>query len=154
MTGTAEAPAKAGISAADIAAGMYAFSGILLALRRREQTGRGGHVQVSLFDALGEWMMAPAYYAAYSGAAPKRSGAEHASIAPYGPYSCGDGSQINLAIQNEREWARFCSLVLQQPHLAGDARFRTNSLFKNRRELRAVIEQAFRELTVEQRWHV
>jgi itaconate CoA-transferase len=151
ITGTPEAPAKAGISAADIAAGMYAFSGVLLALRKREQTGRGGMVQVSLFDALSEWMMPAGYYAAYGGAAPKPSGAEHASIAPYGPYRCGDGNQINLAIQNEREWERFCSTVLRRPELTGDARFRMNSQrSENRGALRAVIEEVFGALTLAQ----
>jgi itaconate CoA-transferase len=151
VTGTPEAPAKAGISAADIAAGMYAFSGILLALRRRDQTGRGSVLQVSLFDALSEWMMPFGYYAAYSGSPPRPSGAEHASIAPYGPFACGDGNRINLAIQNAREWARFCSLVLQRPELENDARFRTNWLrSENRAQLRAVIEEVFRALTIEQ----
>ena len=151
VTGTPEAPAKAGISAADIAAGMYAFSGILLALRRRDQTGRGSVLQVSLFDALSEWMMPFGYYAAYGGSPPRPSGAEHASIAPYGPFACGDGNRINLAIQNAREWARFCSLVLQRPELEDDARFRTNWLrSENRAQLRAVIEEAFRALTIEQ----
>lgn len=150
-TGTPDAPAKAGISAADIAAGMYAFSGVLLALRKREQTGRGGVLQVSLFDALSEWMMPAGYYAAYGGSAPRRSGAEHASIAPYGSYECGDGNQINLAIQNEREWARFCSVVLQRPELAMDARFHLNPLrSENRAALRAVIEEVFGTLTMEQ----
>ena len=151
ITGTPEAPAKAGISAADIAAGMYAFSGILLALRKRDQTGRGSLLQVSLFDALSEWMMPAGYYAAYSGSPPRPSGAEHASIAPYGPFGCGDGATINLGIQNEREWTRFCSLVLQKPELANDARFRTNWLrSENRRELRAEIEEVFRKLTLGQ----
>jgi itaconate CoA-transferase len=151
MTGTPEAPAKAGISAADIAAGMYAFSGILLALRQRDQTGRGGVLRVSLFDALSEWMMPAGYYAAYGGSAPRPSGAEHASIAPYGPYRCGDGQQINLAIQNEREWGRFCSAVLQRPEVAGDPRFCRNSLrSENRAALRAVIEEVFGALTLQQ----
>jgi len=151
ITGTPQAPAKAGISAADIAAGMYAFSGILLALRRREQTGRGTVLQVSLFDSLSEWMLPAGYYAAYGRTPPPRSGAEHASIAPYGPYGCGDGSQLNLAIQNEREWARFCSAVLQRPELATDPRFRTNSQrSENRQALRADIEDVLRTLTLEQ----
>jgi itaconate CoA-transferase len=151
ITGTPEAPAKAGISAADIAAGMYAFSGVLLALRRRDQTGRGGVLQVSLFDALSEWMMPAGYYAAYGGSAPRPSGAEHASIAPYGSYRCGDGNQINLAVQNEREWRRFCAVVLQRPELAADARFRMNSLrSENRGALRAVIEDVFSALTLQQ----
>jgi itaconate CoA-transferase len=151
MTGTPEVPAKAGISAADIAAGMYAFSGVLLALRKREQAGRGGVLRVSLFDALSEWMMPAGYYAAYGGSAPRPSGAEHASIAPYGPYRCGDGKQINLAIQNEREWERFCAIVLQRPEVAGEARFCRNSLrSENRAALRSVIEEVFGALTLQQ----
>jgi crotonobetainyl-CoA:carnitine CoA-transferase CaiB-like acyl-CoA transferase len=151
LTGPPETPSKAGISAADIAAGMYAFSGILLALRMREQTGRGTVLQVSLFDALSEWVLPAGYYAAYGGTPPPRSGAEHASIAPYGPYGCGDGGQLNLAIQNEREWERFCALVLRQPELATDPRFHTNSLrSENRRALRVAIEEVFRALTREQ----
>lgn len=93
ITGTPETPSKAGISAADIAAGVYAFSGILLALRMRDQTGRGTVLQVSLFDALGEWMSAAGYYAAYGGSSPRRTRAEHASIAPYGPFATGGGKQ-------------------------------------------------------------
>jgi itaconate CoA-transferase len=151
MTGTMEAPAKAGISAADIAAGMYAFSGVLLALRRRDQTGRGSVLQVSLFDALSEWMMPAGYYAHYSGSAPRPSGAEHASIAPYGSYRCGDGQEINLAIQNEREWVRFCSTVLQKAEIADDPRFCRNPLrSENRAALRKVIEEVFAELTLQQ----
>jgi itaconate CoA-transferase len=130
---------------------MYAFSGVLLALRKREQAGRGGVLRVSLFDALSEWMMPAGYYAAYGGSAPRPSGAEHASIAPYGPYRCGDGKQINLAIQNEREWERFCAIVLQRPEVAGEARFCRNSLrSENRAALRSVIEEVFGALTLQQ----
>jgi len=100
ITGSDALPARVGISVADIAAGMYAYSGILTALIARSATGRGTSVDVSLFDALGEWMGQPAYYAGYSGAAPPRSGAHHASIAPYGPVRVGDGGQIYLGIQN------------------------------------------------------
>jgi crotonobetainyl-CoA:carnitine CoA-transferase CaiB-like acyl-CoA transferase len=151
ITGTREAPAKAGISAADIAAGVYAFSGILLALYQREQTGRGRVLRVSLFDALSEWMMPAGYGAAYGGSAPRPSGAEHASIAPYGSYRCGDGKEINLAVQNEREWERLCSIVLQRPELASDLRFRLNPLrSENRTALRTVIEGVFSTLTMQQ----
>jgi crotonobetainyl-CoA:carnitine CoA-transferase CaiB-like acyl-CoA transferase len=147
ITGMPEAPAKAGISAADIAAGVYAFSGILLALRRRDQTGRGSLVQVSLFDALSEWMLPAGYHAAYGGTEPRRSGAEHASIAPYGAYRCGSGGQVNLGIQNEREWMRFCRLVLQKPELAADERFSSNSKRShNRQALRQAIEDVFAKL--------
>lgn len=151
ITGTPETPSKAGISAADIAAGMYAFSGILLALRAREQTGHGAVLQVSLFDALGEWMSAAGYYAAYGGSSPRRTRAEHASIAPYGPFATGSGKQVNLGIQNEREWVEFCSSVLRKPEVATDPRFDTNSRRSdNRNELRAVIEDVFSLLTAEE----
>ncbi len=151
ITGTPESPCKAGISVADIAAGMYAFSGILMALYRRESTGRGGVVQVSLFDALSEWVLPAAYYATYGGSAPSRSGAEHASIAPYGPYYTGDGKQINIGIQNEREWRQFCALVLLNKEIAADPRFDSNSQrSENRKALRAVISERFRTLTLDE----
>ena len=151
ITGTPEAPCKAGISVADIAAGMYAFSGILMALYRREKTGRGGVVQVSLFDALSEWVLPAAYYGVYGGSAPSRSGAEHASIAPYGPYLTGDGRQINLGIQNEREWRQFCALVLRRPEIAADPRFDSNSRRSdNRQALRALIAESFSVLTLDE----
>jgi itaconate CoA-transferase len=148
ITGSADAPARAGISVADIAAGMYAYSGILTALFARTSTGHGASLDVSLFDALGEWMGQPAYYAAYGHAPPPRSGANHASIAPYGPFRTGDGGSILLGIQNAREWTRFCADVLQRPDLAGDERFATNTLrVTNRGALQAAIESAFAGLT-------
>jgi itaconate CoA-transferase len=151
ITGTPESPCKAGISVADIAAGMYAFSAILMALYRREKTGQGGLVQVSLFDALSEWVLPAAYYAVYGGAAPSRSGAEHASIAPYGPYFTGDGKQINIGIQNEREWRQFCALVLLNREIASDPRFDSNSKrSENRKELRTMISEIFRTLTLDE----
>jgi len=141
VTGTEEAPSKAGISVADIAAGMYAYSGILTALYARERTGRGTTLDVSLFDALGEWMGAPAYYAGYSGAAPRRTGADHASIAPYGPFRTQDRQEVVIGVQNAREWTRFCGQVLGRPELAADEGFHTNALrVKNRRALHIVIE--------------
>ncbi len=151
ITGTSETPCKAGISVADIAAGVYAFSGILMALYRRERTGRGGLVQVSLFDALSEWVLPAAYYGVYGGSAPSRSGAEHASIAPYGPYLTGDGKQINIGIQNEREWRQFCALVLLRPEVAADPRFDSNSRRSdNRQALRILISEIFVALTLDQ----
>ncbi|RYZ08091.1 MAG: CoA transferase, partial [Comamonadaceae bacterium] len=115
VTGTPEAPCKAGNSIADIAAGMYAYSGILAALLQRQGTGRGSHVDVSMLEALGEWMGFPMYYA-YDGAAPPpRSGAAHATIYPYGPFETGDGRTVMLGLQNEREWKLFCDKVLLQP---------------------------------------
>jgi itaconate CoA-transferase len=127
ITGTPDAPAKVGISVADIAAGMYAYSTILAALLARGRTGEGAAIDVSLFDALAEWMSAPAYYTKYGGTAPGRTGANHASIAPYGPFQTGDGREVFLAIQNAREWERFCADVLNRPELAADERFRTNA---------------------------
>ena len=127
ITGTPEVPSKVGISIADIAAGMYAFSGILAALLRRERTGDGATLDISMFDALAEWMGFPAYYAGYGGTPPPRSGARHAAIAPYGPFSAGDGKVVYLGLQNEREWARFCEEVLKRPDLIVDPRFSSNA---------------------------
>ena len=144
ITGTENAPSKVGISIADIAAGMYAFSGILAALLRRERTGEGGALEVSLFDALAEWMGYPAYFTAYGGAAPARTGARHAAIAPYGPYAAADGKVVYLGIQNEREWVRFCEQVLAQPALAVDPRFQSNaSRVEHLDALNAVIAASF-----------
>ena len=148
ITGTDETPSKVGISIADIAAGMYAYSGILAALLRRERTGEGSGLEVSLFDALAEWMGYPAYFTAYGGAAPPRTGARHAAIAPYGPYAAGDGRVVYLGLQNEREWARFCEDVLQRPELASDQRFTSNSSrVEHHAALAAVIADAFAPFT-------
>lgn len=143
VTGTEEAPAKSGIPAADIAAAMYAFAGILAALYDREQTGEGTHLEISLFDALVEWMGYPLYYAAYGGRPPRRTGSAHAAIAPYGTYTACDGGEFVLAIQNDREWTRFCELVLARPELVDDARFRRGSLrVANRAKLDTCIRSA------------
>lgn len=151
ITGTPETPSKAGISVADIAAGMYAFAGILAALLRRERTGEGAVLEVSLLEALGEWMGYPAYYTGYGGQAPPRTGASHATIAPYGPYPTGDGKTVLIGIQNEREWERFCRQVLERPDLADDPRFATNSArVANRPALRQAIEAAFRQWPLEE----
>jgi crotonobetainyl-CoA:carnitine CoA-transferase CaiB-like acyl-CoA transferase len=147
-TGTEDTPSKAGISAADIAAGMYAYSGILTALYRRERTGRGAAMEVSLFDALGEWMGYPAYFTAYGGTPPARTGASHATIAPYGPFATGDGKWVQLGIQNEREWVRFCESVLQRPALATDPRFsNVANRVAHRAALTAAIHEVFKTLT-------
>ena len=148
ITGDADAPAKVGISVADIAAGMYAYSGILTALLSRTATGEGRSLDISLFDALGEWMGQPAYYAAYGGTAPPRTGSNHASIAPYGPFRAGDGGSLMLGIQNAREWTRFCRDVLGRGELADDERFSSNTLrVEHRLALHAVIESVFAALT-------
>jgi crotonobetainyl-CoA:carnitine CoA-transferase CaiB-like acyl-CoA transferase len=148
ITGTAQEPAKAGISVADIAAGMYAYSGILTALLGRQRTGQGTVVDVSMFEALGEWMGYPAYFTR-GGQAPVRAGASHASIAPYGPFESGDGRAVYLGIQNEREWERFCRLVLQRPELAADPRFDSNShRVAHRGELHQAIDAILGRLDV------
>jgi itaconate CoA-transferase len=150
ITGTEETPSKVGISIADIAAGMYAYSGILTALLARTTSGKGTIVDVSLFDALAEWMGFPAYYAAYGGSPPPRSGPNHASIAPYGPFRSREGAAVYLGIQNSREWTRFCTDVLRRPALAEDERFRTNaSRVQNRLALHAAIDAVFGELSAE-----
>ena len=148
VTGTPGEPAKAGCSIADIAAGMYAYTGILAALFQREKTGQGAHIDVSMLEALSEWMNYPLYYA-YDGAPPPpRSGAAHATIYPYGPFAAGDGKTVMLGLQNEREWAAFCRGVLQQPDLLADPRFHSNSRRQENREaLRAIIEERFGAMT-------
>jgi len=143
ITGSPDRPAKVAVSIADIAAGMYAFTGILTALLQRARTGEGATVEVSLFDALAEWMAQPAYVTEYSGRAPARTGARHASIAPYGPFRTADGTPVMLGIQNEREWVRFCSDVLGAPALATDPRFASNpDRVRHRDELEALIDNA------------
>src|SRR5882672_3439089 len=151
VTGTAEAPSKAGIPVADIAAGMYAFSSVLAALLRRARTGEGATLDITMFEALGEWMGFPAYFTAYGGSAPPRSGAHHATIAPYGPFRAGDGASVFLSVQNEREFARFCTTVLGNSALASDARFATGpQRLANRDALHAEIERVFSRLTAAQ----
>jgi crotonobetainyl-CoA:carnitine CoA-transferase CaiB-like acyl-CoA transferase len=151
VTGTPEQPSKAGISIADIAAGMYAYTGVLAALLQRQKTGAGSHVDVSMLEALGEWMGFPLYYA-YDGAEPPpRSGASHATIYPYGPFAAGDGKTVMLGLQNEREWKLFCDKVLLQPDLATDPRFDSNSRRNaNREALAAIILDVFSRLAAEQ----
>jgi len=148
ITGTEEEPAKAGISVADIAGGMYAYSAILTALLMRQRTARGRTIEVSLFEALSEWMGYPAYYTKYGGKAPMRTGATHAAIAPYGPFQSGDQKPVFLSIQNEREWQRFCHVVLRRGELARDPRFDSGpARVANRRDLDLAIEQVFRSLS-------
>ncbi len=143
VTGSPGAPAKAGISVADIAGGMYAFSSILAALYARERTGAGAALQVSLFESLTEWMAQPMYYAMYTGTPPERTGTSHATIAPYGAFRTGAGGAVQLAVQNDREWHRLCEQVLGRPELADDPRFATNpARVAARAELHREIEAA------------
>ncbi len=133
-----------GISVADIAAGTYAYSGILTALLKRHKTGEGSSIEVTLLEALGEWMGYPAYYAGYGGVEPRRAGTRHATIAPYGDVETGDGGIVYIGVQNDREWHRFCERVLTRPELAEDTRFHTNAArVEHRDALFEIIDAAF-----------
>jgi len=151
ITGTPDEPSKAGISIADIAAGMYTYTNIMAALLLRQKTGKGSVIDVSMLEALGEWMGYAMYYSTDGASPPPRTGATHATIYPYGPFKAGDGKTIMLGLQNEREWALFCEKVLGQPELANDPRFDKN--FKrneNRIELSKIILDRFANFTSEQ----
>jgi itaconate CoA-transferase len=151
LTGTPEAPARVGLSVADISAGMYALSGILAALLRRERSGEGATLDISLFDSLAEWMGFPALYTDYSGTAPARTGARHSTIAPYGPFTAGDGKTVYLAIQSQREWRRFCDEVIERPELIDAPRFATNPLrVEHRSALETIITASFARFTSEE----
>jgi itaconate CoA-transferase len=151
ITGTPDAPAKAGCSIADIAAGMYAYSAILAALLQRGRTGEGSRIDVSMLESMVEWMGYPLYYAFDGATPPPRAGAAHATIYPYGPFAAGDGKTVMLGLQNEREWAAFCTRVLREPELATDERFASNSRrVANQDALRERIAQVFSGLSAEQ----
>ena len=143
--------AKAGCSIADIAAGMYAYTGVLSALLLRDKTGEGSRIDVSMLESLVEWMNYPLYYA-YDGAAPPpRAGAAHATIYPYGPFPTGDGGTVMLGLQNEREWQQFCDKVLLQPDLASNPSFNANARrSENRSELRAIIVETFARMSADE----
>jgi crotonobetainyl-CoA:carnitine CoA-transferase CaiB-like acyl-CoA transferase len=148
VTGTEDNPAKVGIPVADIAAGMYAFSGILSALFARTRTGQGEVVEISLLEALAEWMSYPVLFTHYGGTAPARTGMHHATIAPYGPYRASDGELVLLAVQTAAEWKRFCTAVLGRDDLTDDPRFSTNEArVANLAALSDAIEEAIGPLT-------
>ncbi len=151
VTGSPDAPAKAGCSIADIAAGSYAYSSILNALLLRHKTGLGSHLDVSMLESMVEWMSFPLYYAFEGQTPPPRAGAAHATIYPYGPFPVGDGSNVMLGLQNEREWQIFCEKVLNQPELAKDPRYdSTSKRVTNRDGLRGLIVGAFAQMTIDQ----
>ena len=154
VTGTDANPSKAGNSIADIAAGMYAYSSILAALMQRDKrggTGKGSHIDVSMLEALTEWMGYPMYYAYEGATPPPRSAAAHATIYPYGPFAAADGGTVMLGLQNEREWLLFCEVVLGQPMLATDPRFDSNARRNEHRdELQAIILGTFASLSTAQ----
>ncbi len=149
VTGTPEQPSKAGLSIADIAAGMYAYSSILAALLERGRTGRGKRLEISMLEAMSEWMGFPLYYTLDGQPPPPRAGAAHAAIYPYGPFACADGRKVVLAVQHDREWAVFCDKVLRRPELA--AQYKGNAKRLAEREtLRGIIESVCAGLTGEQ----
>jgi len=151
VTGSADEPSRCGVSIADIASGMYAYSGILTALLLRERTGRGRRVEISMLEALAEWTSQPVYYGHYGGQAPRRTGATHPTIAPYGPHRCGDGREVLFGLQNWSEWPTFCREVLRRPELTKDPRFAGNAeRVAHRAELTPIIEQAFSALTADE----
>jgi itaconate CoA-transferase len=151
VTGSPDAPAKAGCSIADIAAGSYAYSSILNALLLRHKTGLGCHLDVSMLESMVEWMSFPLYYAFEGQSPPPRAGAAHATIYPYGPFPVGDGSNVMLGLQNEREWQVFCEKVLNQPALAKDPRYdSTSKRVANRDGLRGLIVDAFAKMTIDE----
>ena len=148
VTGTPDAPSKAGNSIADISAGMYAYSSILAALLQRAKTGRGAHIDCALLETMVEWMSFPLYYAFEGASPPRRTGAAHATIYPYGPFHAGDGKFVMFGLQNEREWTVFCDKVLGQPGLATDPRFASNAARANdRAALDEVIHAALASMT-------
>lgn len=149
-TGTPETPSKAGISIADIAAGMYAYTNILAALMQRGKTGKGCEIDLSMLDAMTEWMGFPLYYAYKGAEPPARAGASHATIFPYGPFIVGDGRTVILGLQNEREWNAFCDVVLEEPELTTDPRFLSNTMrSENKIALKKIITTSFSNLTTE-----
>lgn len=151
ITGSASEAGRVGVSVADIACGMNAHAAILEALIARGRTGEGRTIEVSLFDAIADWMTVPLLHYEHGGAAPRRAGLNHPSIAPYGAFGCGDGRRIVLAVQNEREWQRLCAIALEQPQLAADARFLSNSLrVANRPALDAAVAAVFAGLNRDQ----
>ncbi|HEU4985618.1 MAG TPA: CaiB/BaiF CoA-transferase family protein [Rhizobiaceae bacterium] len=151
VTGTADDPSKAGCSIADIAAGMYAYSNILAALLQRGKTGQGGRIEISMLEAMTEWMSFPLYYAFEGAEPPPRRGASHATIYPYGPFPVAVGETVLLGLQNEREWKTFCVKVLERPELAEDSRFDSNGARNaNRAALDRIITDTFAHLSADE----
>jgi itaconate CoA-transferase len=148
VTGTPDAPARVGISICDIAAGMHVYAGVLEALRQRDRTDEGAALEVSLFDAIADWMAVPYLHHAYGGAAPERAGLRHPGIAPYGPFTSREGDTVLVAVQNEREWDRLCTDVLERPDVAADPRFADNpGRVANREALEEVLQAEFGALS-------
>lgn len=150
ITGTEQTPSKAGISIADIAAGMYAYSGILSSIIKRFKTGKGEVLDISMLEALGEWMGYPLNYSLYGGSEPERTGSQHATIYPYGPFKTANNGKVFLAIQNEREWKRFCEDILQRADLTTHSLYSTNSKrVENQESLKKLIEEILHNKSLE-----
>ncbi len=151
VTGTEDSPARCGFSAADVSAGMYAYSSVLAALLLRERTGAGSRIDISMFETLAEWMGNPMYYAYEGQPAAPRTGPFHPSVVPYGLFKVGDGGMVMMGVQNEREWARFCRDVIGRPEVADDPRFASNKLRTDHRAaLEAIIAESLAALTTPQ----
>ncbi|MFD8078581.1 CaiB/BaiF CoA transferase family protein [Streptomyces sp. NPDC059718] len=151
LTGTPGSPARAGISIADIAAGMYAYTGVLTALYERERTGEGSAFGVAMLDALGEWLGQPLFHGLYGSAPLTRSGARHPSISPYGHYRAGDGGEVFVSVQSDRDWVALCEKVLERPGLVRDPRFADNPLrHAHDDELTAILEEHFAAFTADE----
>lgn len=151
VTGNAAGPAKVGISICDISAGLHAYLGILEALFERQRTGRGRHVSVSLFESVADWMSVPLLFQRYAGQVAERTGLNHASIAPYGPYCAGDGKPVMISIQNDAEWVRFCATVLQSPEVTRHPLFSNiQDRVRNREALDEAIRRALASIDREQ----
>ena len=151
VTGRPEGPGRVGVSIADVGCGMNAYTGVLEALLERAITGRGKGLKVSLFDAVADWMNVPLLYFEGTGQAPQRLGLAHPSISPYGAFGTSDGALVLISIQNEREWAQFCAVFLEQPDLPKQPGFETNTIrVANRRTVDALVAQVFATLTRDQ----
>jgi crotonobetainyl-CoA:carnitine CoA-transferase CaiB-like acyl-CoA transferase len=151
VTGNSSGPAKVGISICDISAGVHAYMGVLEALLERHRTGRGRHVSVSLFESVADWMSVPILFQQYAGKVAERTGLNHGSIAPYGPYAAGDGQPIMISVQNDDEWVRFCTTVLQSPEIARHPLLSTNpDRVRHRETLDEFIRKAFAPINKEE----
>jgi crotonobetainyl-CoA:carnitine CoA-transferase CaiB-like acyl-CoA transferase len=151
VTGNSSGPAKVGISICDISAGVHAYMGILEALLERHRTGRGRHVSVSLFESVADWMSVPILFQQYAGQVAERTGLNHGSIAPYGPYAAGDGQPIMISVQNDDEWVRFCTTVLQSPEIARHRLLSTNpDRVRHRETLDEFIRKALAPINKEE----
>lgn len=151
ITGTEDTPSRAGISIADIAAGMYAYTGILTALYVRKETNKGAILEISMLEALSEWLGYPLLYSEYGGSDPKRTGSSHAAIYPYGSFEVKDGAQVFFAIQNEREWKQFCEKLIKSTSLTIDPRFHTNSgRVQHKEALKEIVEDTFKNASAEE----